>query len=401
MIARLDVKWALTFLFAALGPLGHLLVPPSFPSSFRAYYFLLPCFPVFFFLVKERLAKIGAFLLPLFIYCFVSAMIVAQFGSPNEPHTALRFFLFFCQFFFILGAASHLREKKQLTVLLKTYLFAYFISLAIGYFCFLGYYLKIISLATVAHFNVLTQFGFGLLRFSPGSYPNEYGIVSSFVLSILVCAFLENRNDFSKKGFLFLFSTAFVALLLTTTRAAYLSFAIAILYIAWKEGRFFKITVLLALFILLVFSLLLLVKIDLFHILATGFSQRLDQGSLGERYLMWLQATEKVEKYSFWGAGFASLTNLHNVYLQLFFELGFVGMILLLGGLFFSLLGPRLRSRVDKDTCFLHKIRTLGLIHVLFFAVSNHNLNHHLTWFVCFLCFASLRHPFLAAEEEL
>ncbi|MBX7066572.1 MAG: O-antigen ligase family protein [Parachlamydiales bacterium] len=397
------MKWVLTLLFAALGPLGNILTPHFLPASFRAYYFLLPLFPFFYLFVKERIAKVAIVFLPFLIYSFISATIVEKFGSTNEPHTAFRFFLFLCQFYFILGAASHLKEQKNITTLLKTYLLFYFISMFFGYILFSGYYLKLVPLHILDRFSVLTQFGFGILRFSPGSYPNEYGIVSSFVLSILILLFLEKRTEdfgFSKKWFYFLLTATFLAFILTTTRAAYLSFCVSLFYIAWKSGKFLKIVSYTSFFISAFFSLLLLAKINMFKILTTGFTQKFNEGSLGERYQMWQETVEKAEGHSFWGAGFASLTNVHNVYLQLFFELGFVGLILLIGSLFLSFLESHGRYRKREADPFLSKIRMVGLVNVLSFAASNHNLNHHLTWFVCFLCFAALRYPYLKISQS-
>ena len=407
MIIRLNLKKALTFSFAALGPLGNILTPHYFPDSFRAYYFLLPLFPIYFLLVRERIAKIGILFLPFLIYSFFSSHIVDKFGTFNEPHTLFRFYLLVCQFFFIIGAASSLKKKEEILSLLKTYLTFYFISLTIGYIFFFGYYLKLVPLSILSRFSVLTQFGFGLLRFSPGSYPNEYGIVSSFVLSVLAIIFLEKRqSEFppSKKWFIFLFLSTFLAFLLTTTRAAYLSFLVSTIYIAWKSGYFLKILASAALFITAVFSLLLLCKVNMFHILSHGFTQRIDQGSLGDRYFMWMETIERVKDQTFWGAGFASLTNIHNVYLQLLFELGFVGTVILLGSLFISFIEAFFRHKrpiPDQTSTFLAKTQMVGLINVLSFAASNHNLNHHLTWFVCFLCFAALRLPYLEGRKDL
>ncbi|MGB7977810.1 MAG: O-antigen ligase family protein [Chlamydiales bacterium] len=405
-VLRLNVKKCLLFSFAALGPLGNILTPYFFPSSFRAYYFLLPFFPLFFLRMNERLAKIGALLLPFFIYCYISAFLVENFGAPNEPHTLFRLFLLFCQFFFILGAASVLTKKTEIFALLKTYLTFFFLSLAIGYLFYIGYYLKIIPIGLIARFSILTQFGFNLLRFSPGSYPNEYGIVSSFVLALLTLIFLDKKLPtfrFSKKSFTLAFLATFLAFLLTTTRAAYLSFLFAMIYLAWKSGYFLKAFTALTLFVTAMFSLLALFKLNMFMILSAGFRQKINEGSLGDRYFTWQNAIEQVKEHPFWGVGFASLTNIHNVYLQLLFELGVVGTLLLLGSLFFLFIekgfGYR-RSIQDETSHFLGQVQMIGLINVLSFAVSNHNLNHHLTWFVSLLCFASLRLRYLETDEN-
>lgn len=388
MTLRFNLKWVLTLLFIALGPLGNLLTPNFLPSAFRAYYFILPLFPLFFLPGKGKEVKIGILFLPFLIYCAVSALIVETFEISNEPFAFFRFLLFASQFFFILGAVSNLKSEEQMKTILKTYLRFYFFSLGIGYIFFLGYYLNAIPLSIIERFSVLTQFSFNLLRFSPGSYPNEYGIVSSFVLSVLGLIFLEKRKvefGFSTLSLFFLFFATFLALILTTTRAAYLSLFISAIYALWQSNRRFKGIALILSPIFALFFLLSFFKIDMLKFILAGFSQSLYEGSLGSRTEIWVESAEKALENSLWGAGFASLTNIHNVYLQTVFELGVVGIFLLLGTLFFLVIETH--SRYIGMT-FFSKIRVVGLIHILSFAMSNHNLNHHLTWFVCFLCLA-------------
>lgn len=405
MILRFNLKKTLIASFVALGPLGNILTPHFLPTSFRAYYVLLPLFPLFFlFATKERIVKIGILFLPLFLYCALSAFFVETLGSANEPHTVFRFFLLLCQFFFILGAAASLRNKTEPIQLIQTYLNFYYLSLSIGYTFFIGYYLKIFPLWLLDRFSVLTQFGFGILRFSPGSYPNEYGIVSSFVLSILTLLYLEKNPPLSKKRISFFFFATFIAFLLTTTRAAYLSYFICLIYLTWKSGKFLKYFSYFTLSILTLFTLLLFINLNMFRILSAGFTQKLTEGSLGERYFLWQEIMEKGEEGWLFGVGFGSLTNAHNVYLQLLFELGCIGTILLLGTLAFSFLESFFkfrRSPTDETSIFFSKIRMVGLINVLSFAASNHNLNHHLTWFVFFLCLATLRLPYLNPPKEV
>lgn len=401
-VIRFNLKKVLAFAFIALGPLGNLLTPHFLPHSFRAYYFLLPFFPIFFFVAQERMVKIGVLFLPVFLYCFVSAYHVEVFGVPSEPFPVFRFFLLFCQFFFIIGAASSLSKQEELNQMLKTYINCYVISLAVGWVFFLGYYLELIPMSIIARFSVLAQFGWGLLRFSPGSYPNEYGIVSSFVLSILTLFLCDSKVaeslNFSKKWVQVIFVGTFLAFLLATTRAAYLSYVMCLIYVIWQSKKPMKIILFMFIFATTICSVLLLFNVDMFRVLRQGFNQRLDEGSVGERYFTWLDAAEQANESPLFGVGFASLTNIHNVYLQLCFELGFVGFVLLLGCLSFfaiEVVFSFRRGIRDASQHFLEKIRMIGLINVLSFAASNHNLNHHLTWFVFLICFASLRLPYL------
>ncbi len=387
--------------FGALGPLGNMLTPSFFPDAFRTYYFILPLFPFFFLSAKERIVKTGILFLPFLIYCLASAFTVEYFGSSDEPHPLFRFLLLFCQFFFIIGAASCIKEKEELIAFLKTYLIFFFSSLCVGYFFFIGYYLEWVSLTLISRFSVLTQFGFNLLRFSPGSYPNEYGMICSFVLSTLMVIYFSNKTslfNFSKKWLCFFWAATFLAFLLTTTRAAYLSFFISLIYLSWKSGWFTKGCLLFSIFIAAIFGVLRLFEIDMLWIISTGFSEAIDKGSLGERYFTWLNTIELGKKNLLFGTGFASLTNTHNVYLQLFFEIGLVGFFFLIASLFLSFIESFLkykkpRPEPDETSDLLKKIRVIGLIDVLSFAASNHNLNHHLTWLVFFLCLASLSFP--------
>jgi O-antigen ligase len=401
------LKQLLIIAFVALGPIGNILTPHILPDSFRIYYFLLPFFPLFFLSGQERILKIAIFFLPFFVYSFVSAFNVEFLGSPNEPFPLFRFFLLFCQFCFVIGAASSLKSKDQLIQILKTYLNFYFISLFVGWFLFIGYYLHVVPLSLVQRFTILAQFGWGILRFSPGSYPNEYGIVSSFALSFLTLIYLDRRTcpiHFSKKWFLFLFIATFLAFLLATTRAAYLAYFVCLVYLTWKSGSFFKQFTRISIFFVTLFGILTVFNLNMFTILSSGFSQKMDQGSLGERYYAWIDGVEKAENHPLLGVGFGSLTNLHNVYLQLLFELGLVGSITLVGCVIFSFLEAFLKYRskaFDPLSPFLDKIKMLGLINVLSFAASNHNLNHHLTWFTLFLCLAALRLPFKEEQKAL
>jgi len=404
---RINIRKALLMSFVALGPLGNLLTPHFLPSALRTYFFLLPLFPLFFFIIYERFMKIGALFLPLFIYSFVSALLVTFFGQANESHTLFRFFLLFTQFFFILGAVSSLKTRDELISTLKIYLISYSISLAIGYCFYIGYYLKIVPLSILDRFSVLTQFGFSILRFSPGSYPNEYGIVSSFVLSILTILIFEKNQRFIpvRKPLLYSFFTlTFIAFLLTTTRAAYLSFALVLLYLLLRSKNFFRAFLKLSIFTTCLFTFLSFFKFNMFKILKAGFGQKMHQGSLGERLQTWNVALERAKESPIWGTGFASITNVHNVYFQLLFELGAIGTLILILSFLIAFLEStsKYSSGIkDETTHFLEKIRMAGLINVLTFAASNHNLNHHLTWFVFFLCLATLRLPFLKTRQEL
>jgi len=238
-----------------------------------------------------------------------------------------------------------------------------------------------VPIEVIKNLCVEAQMGWGILRFSPGSYPNEYGNVSSFVLSVLI---LITANRKKHRFLLYFFiSLTLIALMLTTTRAAYYSFTITFIYLCFvsREVRRFSLK-----FLFLGCMMVGLMKyysFDLLHIFIEGIRKiSLTAGSSGIRIADWVQGFEQLGNSVFWGTGFGVNITTHNVYLELLYELGIVGILVLLISLiyFFS----ENHFRMAK----VNRITTIGLIHVFLFAATNHNMHHHLTWMI-FLFFIS------------
>ncbi|MCC6127697.1 MAG: hypothetical protein IT584_00645 [Chlamydiae bacterium] len=222
------IQRRLLSLFIYLGPWGTLLTPSFLPRAFRLYYLLLPFFFLFFSRTKESILRIAAIFFPFLMYCFFSALLVEIAGFKRDEDQLFRLCLFVCHFLFALGAASWIESYERLSFLIFGYLQSFFAVLSVGYALFIGYYAGFFSENILERFSILTQFGYGILRISPGSYPNEFGVVCSFVLSVFLLALLIDRMDgpflpalLSRLRGVYLFLT-FCALILTTTRAAYL-----------------------------------------------------------------------------------------------------------------------------------------------------------------------------------
>ena len=365
-------------LFVFLGPLGNLLTPRIFPSAFRTYYFILLSFPFLLNRLDKKQQKLLFLFLPFFLYCLLSSLFVANFETLN------RFCLLLFQFLFVLGAAGYLKSQNEALTL---YLKAFFVSVVVGYIFFLGFYLGAFSFATIERFSVLAQMGYGLLRFSIGSYPNEYGIVSSFVCAILLL-WLSQREvnlPLSRKVGAFFLVLTWIALLLTTTRSAYVACFLSIIYIACLKKRVFLWAASLGMAML---AFLKMFNVSILKFIFFGFNfLQVTQGSMGSRVALWQEASDEFFSQALWGNGFASFTDAHNVYLQLIAELGIVGVLLLTCALILTfvkrrVLFPWKKRAFNADELFAKRVRFLGLMHVLWFAMTNHNLNHHLTWFI-------------------
>lgn len=258
-----------------------------------------------------------------------------------------------------------------------------------GYIIFAGYYEGFISFDVLQYIEVLPQLGYGMLRFSPGSYPNEYGIVSSFALSVITYLLLSKNNSFNKKTLVVMYLFTFIALVLTTTRAAYIAYGLCLLFLLFQQAMTFhlkRIIFLVFVVVSLITLTLYVIQTNYYDILAVfevGYdSFTSNTGSSAERFEAWEVSSKLFFDESYiTGLGFGSLGNMHNVYLELFFELGLLGSGLLVATFMLYSIVFKIILRDE----FTSIITTLGLIDVLWFAVSNHNLNHHLTWFIVLL----------------
>ncbi len=386
-VSRVWFLWA----FAFLGPLGNLLTPGFLPEQFRVYYFLLPLFPFLFTTFSRPQLNLFLIFLPFFLYCFISVLYVQIYGSHSLQFPIERFFLLLVHFLFALGIASLVEDEEKL---ISIYLKAFFASLVVGYLFYVGYYLHLISFEFIERFSVLAQIGYGFLRFSPGSYPNEYGIVSSFVLSILTYILIKKESLFSTKFLFIFFGLALGALMLATTRAAYISFLFCLIYMTWREKCFLPIFKWVLAVSMSIIGILWFFGIDMLKILYFGFAlEAFQSGSMEVRVSYWVREWEAFLESPLFGKGFASVADLHNVYLQVLFELGIVGTVLLAATVLVVMLSASsypLGIRLRKEKNLLSMVKTFGWIHVVWFAASNSNLNHHLTWFVVLLCFSSL-----------
>jgi O-antigen ligase len=406
--------------FCFLGPIGCLIPVPGTPHSFRFYYLVLPI-GIGVFLrngIKARTFSVFRVLLPVLVYMAMSAVVSFLSGagtsSAEEENPLIRVGLFITLLLFILLAGERVSTQsrgeptiemlRERSLLLRLMLIGYAVSLVAGYVIFVGYVQGKLSFEQVSKVEVLAQEGYGLLRFAPGSYPNEYGIVSSFVLSVLTLLILRRRALHGSASFLPLrrrwlfpmYLTTLIALFLATTRAAYIAYVVCLLYLIMLDGnaaaKLRRAAVLVVVFVVVLVAAQYFY--DILGILNTAYVSLSDKdASAYERVIAWNRAWVEFGDSPLLGTGFGSQDSIHNIYLQMLFELGVLGFVLLFASIALLLAGFRGRLissypvRYRLDWLALGRIKVLGIFHVLWFGMSNHNLNHFLTWFVVLLIY--------------
>ena len=188
-----------------LGPVGAMVPLPGLPASFRVYYFLLVITPLLFLSKKNSKLQLKS-LAVVVLFCLFSLSTIlfnSEIDAGNLTkliafNPLLRLGLFSSLALFSLYAATLYLEKssEERIQLLRIFLWGFLFSLAWGYFSFAGFYLGIVPLKLLELTQVQVQFGFGILRFSPGSYANEYGTVASFSACILIFSYFSGKSNF-------------------------------------------------------------------------------------------------------------------------------------------------------------------------------------------------------------
>ena len=390
----IPVQKTLIYLFVLLGPLGTLLTPCFFPNSTRTYYFFLLFFPLFFFKLSKKKIYLIVLFTPVLLYCLLSSFFSQQIIVSSENEFPLfRFCLLSFHLFFLIGCLNYLEKNSSDTLLesiIRTYLISYFISLTWGFFLYTGFYFNIVSLKFLSRFNILTQFGWGVLRFNPGSYANEYGVVSSFVCSVLLLkTYIRTKNPTNQRKIISIFHfillfVSFIALILASTKTALITLFFSTVYMVYINKSLTKIFTYCISIISVLFLFFTMFHLRAINFFVNGFPSIFHMTDTHQsRISALLDGSKAFSEHPFIGTGFASMPFLHNTYLQFFFELGIFGSSLLLLTLLFLLSGKIQTFILPKKhfSSFSKQISMIALIHVMLFACTNHNLFHHLTWF--------------------
>lgn len=309
-------------------------------------------------------------------------------------------------FSFLLASNSIAKENKYKFLLIEYALIGFVLTNLLGITLWVLYYLHVVSLKFYSLFNVLTQFGYGVLRLSPGSYPNEYGTLASYFSCVLLIYLFSKEYNYFKYSFMknkfiliFLFVFSIVGMLLATTRSAYITFAISIIIIFsfFNKKYFLKFSLVVVVCLLIVYLFSPNIILSAVKILKIGYFAAVNgTGSISDRYVSWSSGWNLFKDCPFIGVGFENqkISMLHNTYLQFLFGLGIIlfTLVFLIYQLLFSLISRKMACVMNNYSEYVYVlISIVGIIHVAIFATNNHNQNHFLTWLVIFIFITSCK----------
>lgn len=387
------MKFSLTSVlnfFFFIGPTGTLFIL-SVLDSFRLFYFFSP-FVLLVLLMQKFLSQQVKWTF-LFLLFYTSLIIFSFFSAPFElfstPYTKapfLRVLIHLINFYCFIFLSLYFR-KKGLQKLLDYSMWGYIVTLIIGFLFYILFINGFINFKLFSMTTFLPQSGYGFWRFSPGTYPNEWGVISSF-FTLLILMKLHKKPSLNFTFYLFL---SFIGMVLATTKAAYLCFAVCFaIYIVTNLDKKGFIAAFIGLLSVtgFLFKSYILIFIE---ILVVGF------GSIKQLSGSSLARVEELN--TFWdlfkenfvfGLGFElqGTGGIHNNFVGYFFQFGIIGFVLLVTVfiLFFAFISTQ-KTALEKTSEIKYSLLFLG-VHFFLFGLTNHNKNHFLTLFFFSLLFA-------------
>lgn len=320
-----------------------------------------------------------------------------------EKHTSIRLvfnYLFLQMIAFVVYYAADSKEKVE--KLLKFGLFSVSITLVFGYFQQIGFYFGFYNphLYAGIHSTFVDVYG-AFLRFSPGTFANEYGkILQTCGLLLVGLLFLDRSilKGFRRKVYTFLLIVIVFTLIINLTRASWLVFAAGTLFILFiarvKLRTIISIAIVFGI-ILYILSFLsqLISEVNALSAVGERFSELSDVRSFsaGQRLTYWSIAWEAFLKHPFIGNGWGGYIATHNVPLQLLAETGFLGLLTYYGlmGWISWLMYQGWKVAEDK---FLKEVQFSILIAFIgchIFDMTNHGIFHFVLWYLIALGLAT------------
>jgi hypothetical protein len=393
------------------GPTGMFFIPIPAVGSFRLFYvfcFLLIAVALFK-LSRYILLRLSIlFLIFITLYCsacygmlgiasavprLASGGGIGLAGNPLVRVAVIGVLMI--SFFLIAYNWAKQKIASKVNDYLSLSYWGFVTVFGLGSVLYFGVVFGAVPSSVYAHFVTVEQTSFGYLRLSPGTYPNEFGVLCSFYAIFALMRYGETSKKYNVL-FAFLFAAG---ILLTSTRAAYVTFAVGYLtilfmYPAWRVRV--KYLIVPALGIPVILYGLSLISFNVISVIQIGYQAAVSgQGSVSQRTEGWQTALLYFYNHFWFGSGFESSEArfLHNLPLQLIAGLGAIGLLIVIVLFFiFGFIQKNnsyfiIYSKNNYNKRYLALVRVLLLEHVFLFGLTNHNQAHFLTWLLfAFLC---------------
>lgn len=315
-------KTSIIFATVASIPYGKMIYVPIFSNAANGKLSYLLVIVTVLIVFRKNILKDSVFIFS-FLFLYLGAL---YYGNPvsqdlrgleglNTLYRVTIFLLFFLFTLSIIYYTDIKKIRKLAFVYIQGTLFTTIVGLVMFYMIFQGLVsendLKIFIVAGDIH--IVGNF----FRFNPGSNVNEFSQI--LVYAIILLFYFESKLMFN----IILFH---LALLMTLTRFSWIGYLIALFGFNIKKAVIF-------IFILVVSILCIYMLVDdnIRLIIESRFA--LDMGASGDdRIGKFLYVYESLSNNIFrllFGYGFSTNLYVHSVYLQLLYEIGIIGLLII------------------------------------------------------------------------
>lgn len=413
---------ALWLLCAALfvGPSGKFFFPVEIGSL---KLFMLASIAAFFAILYKGVDRRRFYLISgvMFFYAFFIFLSLAAnpTGSSSESlrtNSLLRSIIHLGVFsgFVLMGISlSDMRPRQKFRVV-NFAIKGYVVVTCLGFVLYFLTVAGVVPRSFYVRFVILDQQAYGFIRFSPGTYGNEWGILASFFSGLLIVVAIksvESRhlNIANLKLTTLFILLSILGLTMATTRTAFGTFILSIPIIFYYA----KSPKLIGLVIFASVPIIAVIWYFVGDILLNVFNAGVrnlgaDSKSVAGRLDGVAEAYALMVDNLAFGVGFQNeqITGIHNLYMQYFSGIGFIqaALIFTFGPLFVYFLRPEVRDfdMLSNERPYLDILRfacVSALLHVAIFGLTNHNQNHFLTFLMIFLFIVTPRkHAILRLE---
>lgn len=297
--------------------------------------------------------------------------------------------------------SNTIKSKDDLKLIINISFVSCFITLVFGFYQQIGYYCGWYDpIKYIGIHSTFADFYGPFLRFSPGTFANEYGKILQTVSILLIVYLVLLRNEISVKVkviYFFLLIIIFIAFILNATRTSWFILFFLSLIVLFKTKIKLKTLFFILLFLVIVvggifqFSIKLL-NLDIFQIINQRFIELSDlfYYSTGTRIENWKYSLEEFQKHPFIGNGWGGFVETHSVPIQLLAETGLIGFFTFYGMVFFILKKGFSNIKLSQDHYI--KVTSIGvflaLIGCLIYDLVNHGIHHFVFWFLTGLILA-------------
>lgn len=337
--------------------------------------------------------------------------IVTVLPSLANPHFYSEFYektdpvkIFFNYIFLQLicfSIAISVNTKNKLLNCLKYSLYSFLLVLGFGFFQQIAYYLGFYNPNLYVGFHSLIIDYYGpFLRFSPGTFSNEFGEITQSILiffTVLLYNFRKKIPLFKKLGLQLILFLSLVALVLNFTRISWIVYVLFLFCFFGIGKNKLKERFFLSLFTVFIIAItyFLYSETDIPVIISIfdRFSElsELSSSSAGTRLEAWDISLNLFLERPFTGHGLGTASETHNVPIQLLAETGVQG---LLGFYFliFYLLHKFYKMIYKSSDLFLKSVSLavfFSLAGCIIFDFTNHGIYHFVLWLIIALGLAT------------